>query len=578
MGTPLQGGKKDVTPPRLESSKPAMKETNWNGKRIILSFNEFIQLKDIRKNLIVSPPLKKFPEVNLRNYRDIIISFEDTLKPNTTYTFYFGSSIVDNNEGNPLPNFNFVFSTGSYIDSMMLIGRVLNSFDHQPIKEGMFVMLYPVWGDTIPTKTLPAYVTKTNNKGWFTFNYVKPDTFMIFALKDGNANYLYDMPDEEIAFSDTLLNIDTSFYQPFDSSIYKIQATDSVPIDSIDIYAGKKPQIELFSFTELNQKQALLKYDRPQPSKFSFIFEMPPADTFSFALLKPVITNNWFMMDKNVMNDTLEYWITDTSLLKQDTLQIKVTYTAPDSAYNTILKNDTVRVIFKKPLTKARKETPKSVIPQLVLSMPQTSKQAIELNEMLFMETSVPFDNILTEKIKLYRLEDTLLIPVKYTTTIDSIVPRKIHLNFTYEPGSKYKLIADTMAFHSIYGQFNDSTGFNFETRRDDYYSIIKLNLKNVNNPLIVQLLDEKGNVLKEQYPDKDELITFDFLAPTKYGLKVIHDFNRNKKWDTGYWLGRLQPEPVEFFDDEISLRSNWDKEITWEVSSLKNSPSKSTE
>ena len=133
------------------------------------------------------------------------------------------------------------------------------------------------------------------------------------------------------------------------------------------------------------------------------------------------------------------------------------------------------------------------------------------------------------------------------------------------------------MAFHSIYGQFNDSSAFNFTTRRDDYYSIIKLNLKNVDSPLIVQLLDEKGNVLKQSFPEKEETVTFDFLAPAKYQLKVIYDYNSNKIWDTGDWLKRRQPEPVEFYNGDISLRSNWDKEITWELN-IKKSASESTE
>jgi len=165
IGTPT-GGPRDVTPPKVVSSKPTMNSLDFKGKKVEITFDEYVQLLDISKNFVISPPLKKMPMVIMRG-KSVVIDLEaDTLKQNTTYRFYFGNGIADNNERNILKNFEFVFSTGNTIDSLSFRGRVVDAFDHKPDKESYFVMLYSKFQDSIPRKQLPDYITKTDEKGF----------------------------------------------------------------------------------------------------------------------------------------------------------------------------------------------------------------------------------------------------------------------------------------------------------------------------------------------------------------------------------------------------------------------------
>src|ERR1035437_6918046 len=190
------GGAKDITPPVVVESSPEKDATKFEGNKIEIKFNKFVQLKDLNKAFVISPPMKKKPEVVIRG-KSMIVRFLEDLKPNTTYRLYFGDAIVDLHESNPLRNYDFVFSTGDYVDSLSLRGRVLNAFDNMPNKDGIFVMLYNKFQDSIPRKQLPMYITKASSEGWFTITNIKPDSFMVFALKDLNQNYRFDNPRSE---------------------------------------------------------------------------------------------------------------------------------------------------------------------------------------------------------------------------------------------------------------------------------------------------------------------------------------------------------------------------------------------
>jgi hypothetical protein len=566
----ITGGDKDITPPKIVESKPANRAINFSGKRITISFDEFIQLKDISKNFVISPPMKKAPVI-VPKPKDIIVNFEDDLLPNTTYTLYFGNSVVDNNEGNPFRNFNFVFSTGSYIDSLSFLGRISNAFDRTPLKDGMFVMLYPINHDTIPRKTLPAFITKSNDKGWFKFDNIYADTFLIFGLKDANMNYLFDQPNEIIAFSDTMVVIDSSNFEVPDTAITKkIVLKDSIPPDSIDEYAGRTPKVELFAFTEEHfRKQNLNDYKRPKNNRFILIFERPiPDDSLFIDLIDVKANNKWYIKENLLLNDTLEYWITDTSIIKTDSLKFRIGYYTVDSMNALYLAYDTISMNFKRPPgAKNKKTQQKTVFPKVSFQSAVSSNSTLDLNGKFYIDTDQPIKSINLKKILIYKMEDSLKIPVKFTLQKDSVYLRRYYLNFPIESDYSYITILDTASFNSIYGINNDSTGYSFKTQRDDYYGTIKLTLKNIRCPILVQLITLKGEVLNQQRVRKDGLVNFDYLAPGKYGIKVIYDKNDNGQWDTGNWGRKLLPERVYFYSKEIiSVRSNWEMEIIWEL------------
>ena len=328
-----------------------------------------------------------------------------------------------------------------------------------------------------------------------------------------------------------------------------------------------RPQIILYNFVEERSlKQRFLKYDRSQPNKLQLIFNNPVIDSLGIYPLNFEGKTDWLLEDPPIPNDTMNYWITDTSLVNKDSLKIILTYPYLDSLQQLQHKSDTVNLVYKEQRLKGRRGVVQPKYNKLSITFPGANKQAVDLNDKLYFEASEPLISVDLDKISLVKFEDTLKLPVKFTLTTDSQFIRRYYLNFPLEPNYRYQLIADTMAFTNIYHQNSDSIGFQFRTQKDDYYGRIFLTVDSVSGPVIVQILNEKDDVLRQLFITQKEKLTFDYLAPGKYKFKVIHDWNNNKKWDTGNWGKRLEPEPVEYFDKVITVRSNWDDEEEWEL------------
>ncbi|MDP4207523.1 MAG: Ig-like domain-containing protein [Bacteroidota bacterium] len=560
MGYPV-GGKKDVTPPKLVSSKPGVNATNFKGKKIELTFDEFIQINDITKYFVTSPPMKKKPSVIQRG-KSIYITLEEDLKPNTTYRFFFGDAIVDLNEKNPLRNFEFVFSTGSYVDSLTFRGRVVNAFDHKADKDGMYVMLYSQNHDSIPRKQLPDYVSKANAGGWFTITHIRPADFMIFALKDLNQNYLFDLPNEPIAFADSLIRIGKNYFIP-DS----VLRADTISPDSVK-RTHFKSQIQLYSFTEDHEKQYLKKYERKTPEKLDFIFNTSIVKDLKIDPLN-FTASKWLLPDQKVNNDTMSYWITDPSVFQKDTVSVKLSYWVADSLERLKPKYDTVAMVFKRPTVPKKRQQATAVQLQpshfsLMSSIP--SGGTLDLNSNIVLTASSPIASIDTSKIKLTKLINKKIIPVKFRFLRDSLQDRLYRIKFKTEPKTDYKLVIDSTAFTDIYHQVSDSVGAAFQTQREDYYGSIKLTVSGVKETVIVQLLGDKEDVLRQKTIQRDEAVLFDFLQPGKYKVKACFDRNHNGKWDTGNFAKKLQPEKVLYYDKEFTLRSNWEITESWKL------------
>lgn len=556
VGTPI-GGPKDVTPPKVKSSKPENNATNFNENKVEIEFNEFLKFKDKDKNFVTSPPFKKKPEVILK-YKTVVVNFREDLLPDRTYTLNFGNSITDNNEGNPIRDFEFVFSTGKHIDSLSFEGKVVNAFNHQPDKEGLFVMLYDIFGDSIPMKTLPAYTSKTNEKGFFRINHIKADTFMVVAIKDANNDFMYQ-PSEEVAFSDSLLFLNTSFYHTPDTAA----ARDTATSDSA-YYSRFKPQMTLYTFLNESKKQFLSVKDRKRSNQLTYVFNVP-IDTFKIGLVGEARIKPWYILEESANKDTFSLWITDTTLIRKDTLPTVLTYMMPDSMNVLRPKPDTLKMIFRVPKEQTRRgRSRESNIERLTINT--NAKDGFDLNSILRVETDVPIENIDLEKVYFTYTEDSVYKPVKFKLRRDTVNLRKLNFDFTPIPSASYSLVFDSLAISSLYNTYNDSTGFKFTTQKEDYYGTIKATLSNIKGNVILQVLNEKEDLVKTTTLKGDQLISLDFLDPGNYLLKVIYDTNGNGKWDTGNLIKRQQPEKVEYYKDPITVRSNWDVEVSWEL------------
>ena len=201
---PPGGGLKDVVPPKLLSTEPQNYSTNFRGKDIRFDFDEYIYTPDLSEQLIVSPLLKYSPETKIKK-KSLLIHLQDTLLENTTYTMNFGKGISDNNEGNKLENFQFVFSTGPVIDSLSISGNVSNAFNKKA-EAGILVMLYRKSEDSLPFLERPIYFARTSDSGEFVVRNISSGFYKIISLKETDGNYLYTAGEESIGYADTLIH------------------------------------------------------------------------------------------------------------------------------------------------------------------------------------------------------------------------------------------------------------------------------------------------------------------------------------------------------------------------------------
>jgi hypothetical protein len=594
VGSPT-GGRKDVTPPKVVSSQPENYSTGFKGNKIEIVFNEYIILKDISKEFIISPPLKEKSDVRIKN-KTIIIDLKNELLENSTYTLNFGKAITDNNEGNPLSNFEFVFSTGKSLDSLSVEGRLLNAFDLQPSKDPLSIMLYKNLEDSIPLKEIPVYIGKTDKNGLFRINNINADTYKIFALKDQNFNFLFDLPNEEIAFIDTFLTLTPEFLRTI--PLLRLKA-DSILIDSLTRsllksesllrYDGllksdtlnkvKKDSVnrkyslpaifvDMFLFSEESTSQYLANNQRKIPEHLELSFNLPLKNDPEIKPMNFEPADKWYLMETNAARDTFHLWINDTTYIKQDTLKMELGYPALDSMKKIYTRRDTIQFLFRKPpIIKPRKgQEPKVDKTSKLKVSTIINKSILDLNRKIPFTFNFPLDKTDTSLIGLYFIKDSVEHRFPYDIKKDSISFRKIFLNSKWIEKTQYRLEVLPGAFTDIYKNINDTLNLSFKSTEKESYGTLILTVSGIKMPMIIQLLGEKETALQEKFISKDSKQVFEYLSAGKYRLKFIYDLNNNKKWDTGKYLKHIQPERVAYYTGEISIRANWELEVKWEA------------
>jgi hypothetical protein len=533
------GGPKDTTPPKLVRSTPAFRSTNFKGKEVIITFNKFIQpLKDANNQVIISPPPEKQPEMRLKG-KSIVIKFGEDLKPNSTYNIYFGDAIQDLNESNIKKNFYFTFSTGEKIDSLELRGRVNNAETGLPEKD-VFVELYTGTTDSLPMKERPFYVGKSNTYGDFTIKYLANKSYKLFALKDANSNLKYDLPTEMIAF---------------DSNPVMPEAPLPDSVDSLKrINTGIYHQVSLFLETDSVQrvdKKSLV--DRKKIIlQFRFGVKKLDIKTLNFKI------DDWNFNEWNNRRDSLSAWFVKPL---PDTIQLVV------KADN--MKPDTlqfVQKVIKQPAsTKGpKKETAKVKVDIRPLSL-QGSNQPY--NQPLTFETTTPVNENKLTGLRLTHGKDTTRVNAVW---YDSISHRRFIINQKWKEKSSYSLLIPSGRLKDIFGAVNDSVIIQFNTLEERDYGTIILDTKitTTTGQWIIQLMDEKGTVLRQFITNKSDKVKFELLPPGKYNIKAFYDANSNGVWDTGNYLKHQQPEKVIRFTKlkEFEVRPFFDSIESWEL------------
>lgn len=562
VGSPV-GGEKDILPPEIIESIPNNYSTNFSTDKIEIWLNEFIRFDNLQQKLVISPPLNEKPEIFVKGKSIIINMGKQKLKENTTYTFSFYDAIVDNNEGNAIKDYEFVFSTGSWLDSLSVNGIVLRAFDLEPEKEGIEVLLYDLLDDTVPKTTPPLYIGKPDEEGRFRINNIKSDTFRIFALKDGNRNHYFDQSGETFAFLDSSFLVEASQEFFRDTTAKDTLAADTTEIDREEIL----PDVRLFLFVEDHSIQYLKNSTRETREHLQMVFNKPlKSKKLEITPIDFSITDKWYIKEDFIVGDTINLWLTDTIVSGLDLITLKLDYLKKDSTGNYIQFADTITLRYIPPSGKTGRGKQISVETQktLLLTPSIRSNSQIDPNQKIVIESKTPVEIIDTSKIKLFLFEDSLKINTGYILGKDSLQIRKFRFSTEWQEAAKYQLFILPGAFTSIYNYNNDTLILDFNTRKLDYYGKIIVTLKEIPDNMVIQLLDNKGEVKREKTGWKNSLVEFSFLHPGKYKLKAIYDRNKNGKWDTGNYEEKRQPEKVIFFKKELDVRTNWDLEIKW--------------
>ncbi len=562
------GGPKDITPPVVVRSRPLNGSVNFTGSQIEITFNEYIRPENFSRQIVVSPPLREGVETRMRG-KTLVIDLQEDLLENTTYTLGFGQSVKDLNEGNVLENFTFVFSTGNYLDSLAVTGTVLGAFDLKPLEEAVYVMLYASLEDSVPYTEIPDYLGKTDENGAFLINHASPGTYRVFALQDQNLSLKYDGPEEQIGFLDTSIVLSAA-YSMKDSLLLQTNDTlllptkDSLPFKGLARYAMR---VDLLAFREDNEPQYLINNKREDRRKLMLLFNRELTDTVILEPLNFSPTENWFLYEEYVMKDTLVYWLTDSLIYNMDSLLILARYRVTDSLMNYVPFNDSLEFYYREPVQPTwwlRRREAVEETEKISLALNVRNGQRFDIFRDIVIEPSHPVLEPDTSRIRFEYMEDTLFMPAAWSLYRDPDRLRVYRLSTIWKEECRYRLVIYPGAFEDIYGVTHDTVSVNLQTRHRDHYARINIYLTGVDAPRIIQVLDNKGNVVAWKTTDKDGMVEFPYMEPATYTLKMIYDDNGNGRWDTGDYLAGIQPEKVRFHPGTLAVRSNFHYEINW--------------
>ncbi|MCK5401513.1 MAG: Ig-like domain-containing protein [Flavobacteriaceae bacterium] len=504
-GTPT-GGDKDITPPVITKSIPENYSVNFNSNEIKIYFDEYIKVKDLRKQLIISPPMNLDPEITPLGSASkyITIKIFDTLQSNTTYAFNFGESIVDNNEENPYPYYRYVFSTGPFIDSLSVKGAIIDAVNQKP-DEFVSVLLYDIdstFTDSIIYKQKPKYITNTlDSTTTFKLENLKAGKYLMIALKDENSNYTFQQKTDKIGFLKDFITVSTDT-----STIYTIKLFN----EDID-FKATRPKL-------ISGNKIAFGYDGSYKNmKINLLSNSP--NNFESKITKDQKTDSLFYWYQPKFEaDSLLFLVSNKSYA--DTLIVKLKSLDKDSLVIKPIQNRT-----------------------------------ISFTENFEIEANIPLTTIDKEKITILDKDST---QVDFTTTFDELNNRYTFF-FTKKEQERYEIQMLPDAFTDFFENKNDTLNYSLSTKTYDDYGNVRVTLKNATYPVIVQLTNVNGEVKRELYSTEPEVLDFRHLNPGKYYIRVIFDANENKKYDSGNYLKKRQPERISYFPDLLDIRAGWD-------------------
>ena len=502
------GGEKDEDKPIMVKAKPEFGSIHFEDDEIKIYFDEYIKLKDISSQLIISPPLKYPPVIVPQGTpsKFISIKIQDTLQENTTYTFNFGQSIIDNTEGNILDNFKYIFSTGDYIDSLQVSGTIKDAFEYIP-DENIVILLYPFdekYNDSIIYQEKPMYVGALKDSVNYEITNIKAGNYALIALNDASKNYKYNPKGDKIGFIPHIISVPTD-------SIYDMVLFNEI----LPFRLPSKPK-------EITKGHILFGYEGN-------------ADSLKVKPYLTIDSNYKSFSNFEKKKDTLHYWYRGYEY----------------DSINFIVKNkgfiDSVRVKLRK-----------GEIDSLKLNF--GVKGTLNLRDTLNLLSNTPMLKVDSTKIN-FLDKDSIKVPYTYNLNKSK---NKLFFNFEKKYDSKYTMQLLPGAVEDFFDVKNDTLNLAFSTKRPSNYSSIFLTLNKIESyPIIVDLINDRGEVTVKYYAENAHVIRFNNIAPSRYKVRILYDENKNKKWDTGNYLKKIQPEKVYYFKNIIEAKANWEVEMS---------------
>lgn len=538
-GVGPQGGPRDSIPPMAVKSVPENGTVNFTGRRIEITFNEYIQLDNITANLLMSPPQQRPPDVKARGKR-VLIQFADSLRDSTTYTIDFGDAICDYTEKNPMHGFSFGFSTGPTIDTLETTGVVLDAENLKPLK-GIIVGIHDDLSDTAFTKHPFLRIARTDSVGFYRISNMRAGTYRLYAVDDVSRDYRLT-PGEAVAFAEHTITV---------------TAPDTAATDSL-VHGDT-----LYLFKPQQQRLYLQRTTRDERHRIRIAFSSAPD---SLPTIRPLLDSLRYNSYYSKNNDTVTIWLLDSASIRPDSLYFEVCYRRTDSIYHLEWATDTVLARWRAPRLSAKaQEAQERQRRNRRLGLKSNAKKNFEMYDTLHLIAAAPLALIREEAIHLYERKDkdTTLYPVSFTLAPYDTLPLQLRFIATLEPGKKYELCLDSAALEDVYGVTHIKGSYPLTVKTPEDYSTIRVKVEPFDPRMRIQVLNASGKVLREQSAEPDGAL-FRFLKPDTYYLRMYKDANGDGKWTTGSWEDKRQPEKVYTNSTKIQTKSNWDFEETW--------------
>ena len=604
IGSP-EGGPRDYTPPQVVKTSPQAGSVNFTGQKVEITFDEIVNIKDQQKKVIVSPAPKTQPLIRAVG-KKVTIEFREPLEENTTYVIDFSNAIEDNNESNQLDGYAFAFSTGEDIDTLAVSGIVLRANDLEPMQH-VIVGLHSNLDDTAFTNIPLERVSRTNDLGKFSILGLKPGNYHVFAINDVDGDYRM-VRTEDIAFLDEIIVPTTDQYTSQDTLFTFDRRIDTVITATHTLFLPN--DLLLSMFNEGYRSHYVRQTGRPADNKLHVLFGAPNDSLPQLDIIRPAEhQQDWYRVERNIDNDSLFYWITDSALIKTDTIIVAMTYLRSDSADLLQQVTDTIRFGYRKPSSVIKEEEKKAKernerakrlaqllekqekanaqgkeldegeleelkelqhvdpdnVPKLAMDLAKSG--TIDIGDSIIFKFDTPIDHINPDGIHLEIKRDTLWVPLDGTAQlqpVDDLNPMRYWLPLTVLPDSTYRLSIDSAAVTSVYGLVNDALTKEIKVKGEEEYANMYFTV-NVKDGAFVELLGSGEKVMRTTVV-KNGAFQFNNVNPSTYYLRLTIDTNGNGKWDTGNYSQHIQPEEVYYYPKKLRLRRNWDLDENWNI------------